>query len=142
MRRLRRAVALLMNLLLLQAGVLGGGAACASRLAAVGGSADIAAAPAAQDSDDAGHGAAHHGGHGSAEHHAPADRERDGDATVPTGHHGPAHCTTSATCASMALASAAVTPPAEAVTTSPAVVARFDALRSTSVPPETPPPRV
>ena len=132
MTRFRRAVALLMNLLLLQASVLGAAAACAAP--ALGaervGEASAAAAPA------------HHGEHAE-EHEGARQASSEGDRdSRHDGGRGPLHCTAAMACASPVLASVAGEVPRARPHAGRVAAVERDAPRYTPAAPETPPPRV
>lgn len=165
MRLPRRALALVLNLLLLQLSLVGGGAACASWSVAAGsgGRAQHGAAQDAHRERAAGerhgtsHGAWHHGAtaHGAPAGAAAAMREggvRGGTehrATVADADEQPSrgaphdmqHCATAVGCVTIALPSADAALARLPMTDSPVASSRADTPRSLVVAPEPPPPR-
>ena len=127
MRTLRRSLALLLHLLLLQATVLGGGAACVAR--------PTGGVPAASgEHQGMRHGerpAAHHAGHDADQ----GDRAPDG----PSG--APIHCGVAAACLTPALANRPAPLPLSASAPPRARATQDAAPRSATLAPEPPPPR-
>ena len=135
---IRRAVALLLNLLLLQLSALGGGAACAVSVAHAAQGAELDAAPV--------HGE-HHGGH-DAEHGAPAGapaagaHAHGGDVDAPvSGSPTLPHCALAAACMAPALASGTEPLPSLVPLAARVRAAQDGAPRSATTAPEPPPPR-
>jgi hypothetical protein len=143
MRLLRRSVALLLNLLLLQVFVLGGGAACSARTARAA-ERGQPAAPAAAPVHDA-----HHDAHAAAplaQSHAPRPHtlgaHAHGDAERPASDAPQMpHCGLAAACLAPALASRTEPLPAVTPASARARVAQERAPRSAITAPEPPPPR-
>jgi hypothetical protein len=142
MTRLRPAVALLLNLLFLQAILLGSGAGCAMRFGAP--MSSSATHEATGRSHDV-HAGAQHAAHGMHEQEdAPsvpaADQapDEDGQQGVP---HAPSHCTTATTCSFVATAGSTATLARPILTDTDAEWGQVDVPPSVRTAPEPPPPR-